>query len=251
MNKSQDRKMNSCQSGKNCEIVEVDLDKIFAEYAELGAVPHCCFSKLCEKKLVTSLDVDFSAKEIAFYSSPQAFYHEKDSHGQEHIHISLAQMMAGYPDTNAQISFHSFSGSRVQLTKEESVKLLEQAAAKRMVSGEEEIEVEEGQQLIFSSPDPDLPQGFLEYLSRVFSGLDGIAAVYAFETTAQGEKSNLVIALQPEDSSDNSGLEKLSMLVAEGANEFLPDQDQIDFMVIDDKELIDVIASISPEIDIA
>lgn len=252
MSNSRDNKMHSCQGGKDCGLAEIDLDKVLAEHAELGAIPHCFFPELCEKNLVVALNSDFSSQQISFYSSPQAFYGINPVQ-EEHIHISLAQMMAGYPEIKARFSFIVSDGQRIELTGDESQKLVEQALeiGKHLFSQVEEIEVEEGQQMIFSTPDPDLPQEFLNYLGKVFSGIDGIAAVYAFETTVPGQTSNLVIALQPINKEEHSGLEKLSMLVAEGANDFLPDRNQIDFMVLEDPELIELIASVSPEISLA
>lgn len=240
-----------CTAGCDCAVAEKDLEKIMLDYAKLGAIPHCFFPELCEKQMILASDCDFNAAAITFFTSPEAFYQNNPAEA-THMHISLAQIKASCPDVKAQLKISSGSDAVIELSSQDSVKLFEQAeyALKRVYEQLEEIEIEEGQQLIFSTPDPELPQAFIDYLAAVFSELAEVAAVYAFETTVPGEDSNLVIAIEPSKGVAACGLERLSMLIVEGADQFLEERNQIDFMVIqpEDSELLEVIASVSPEI---
>jgi len=224
-------------------LAEKDLDALMQEYLELGAIPHCFFPELCEKFLVTGANGSTGV----YYTSPHAFY-LGNSPEQPHSHISLAQSHAELTTLNGQLKFALNSGAEIVLSREESAKLVEQAgfAASRISRGEEDIEIEEGEQLIFSTPDPGLPPEFIEFLVENFK--DQARAIYAFETTETGQEGNLVIALLPRE--DAQDLQLLSMQLAQGADMYLDNRSQIDFMLLDpeEKELIEIIDSVSPEI---
>lgn len=243
-------KLEYCRNGCDCVLEENDLERHMQEYAKLGAIPHCFFPELCEKHLVAADTDDFAAEKLVFYTSPAAFYHAHDQ-GIQHIHISLAQVHAAFALSSTRISFALNQGAQIDLTAEESAKLLEQAgyAASRLRPADEVIEIEAGEQLIFSTPDPMLSPEFIQFLGENFKGL--AHAVYAFETTAPGQAGNLVIAAIPMPESTDLNL--MSLQLAQGADLYLEDRSQIDFMILDpeETELIEIIASVSPEINLA
>jgi hypothetical protein len=222
-------------------MAEDDLDGLMQEYLELGAIPHCYFPELCEKFLVTGVGQDAGV----FYTSPVAFYLENGTE-KPHVHISLAQVHHELIDSPVRFALNS--GAEIVLSKEESAKLVEQAgfAASRINRVEEDIVIQEGEQLIFSTPDPALPPEFIQFLVENFK--DQASAVYAFETTETGKEGNLVIALLPGENAQD--LQLLSMQLAQGADMYLENRSQIDFMLLDpeEKELIEIIDSVSPEI---
>ncbi len=242
-------KLEFCKNGCECDLIESGLDGQMQEYAGLGAIPHCFFPELCEKHLVAADIDDFNSGSLTFYTSPAAFYQEHES-GCRHVHISLAQVHAAFSPNSASISFVLDQGNRIELAAEESGKLLQQAefACKRLFPAEENIEIAAGEQLIFSTPDPEVPQGFLQFLAENFRSQ--VEAVYVFETTVPGQPGNLVIAVVPVDSGADASV--FSLQLAQGADMFLEDRSQIDFMLLDpkEKELIEVIASVSPEIEL-
>ncbi len=240
-------KMENCPAGCQCSLAEPDLEKQMQEYANLGSIPHCFFPELCEKRLFLAADADLSGSHLRFFCTSEAFYRHNQAE-QGHVHISLAMVLAANPDCRARILFQTLNGLVLDLGEAESKKLLEQArfAIKRLESNEEEIEIAAGEQLIFSTPDPMLPRAFLDFLGESFKGL--ARSVYAFETTSQGCASNLVIAVRPVENNDRA--DQMSMIIAQGADEFLDGRDQIDFMVVDEneRELIELLESVSPQI---
>lgn len=245
-------KLEFCRNGCDCRLKENGLEQQMQEYLQLGAIPHCFFPELCEKHLVAAENDNFTAGRLCFYLSPAAFYqhHSQDS---GHIHISLAQLHAAFSPRTGKVVFALDDGGRLELSSEESEKLFAQAefAAKRLRPAEVDIEIEEGEQLIFSTPDPMLPPEFMKFLIEQFRGL--ASAVYAFETTEPGQSGNLVIAVLPENGGESiPDLNLISMQLAQGADLYLEDRSQIDLMLLDanEKEMIEIIASVSPEINL-
>lgn len=114
-----------------------------------------------------------------------------------------------------------------------------------------DIEIEEGEQIIFSSPDPEVPAGFIEFLGTVFSPLEEVAAVYLFDTTKAGDKDpTLVIGIDPARPLASLEVDRLSFLVVEGVETYIHDRDVLDFMVIDNDELRQIVVSVSPKISL-
>lgn len=112
-----------------------------------------------------------------------------------------------------------------------------------------EVEIAEGESMIFSTPDPEIPAGFIEFLSTVFSPLAEVAGVYLFDTAKSGDKdSTLVIGIEPTRTLAGLEVDRLSFLVLEGVEEYIHDREVLDFMVIDNDELRQIVASVSPKI---
>jgi len=112
-----------------------------------------------------------------------------------------------------------------------------------------EIEIDEGEPMIFSTPDPEIPAGFIEFLSAVFSPIDEVAAVYLFDASkADGKDGTLVIGIDPARTLAALEVDRLSFLVLEGVEEYIHDREVLDFMVIDNDELRQIVVSVSPKI---
>lgn len=113
------------------------------------------------------------------------------------------------------------------------------------------VEIEEGEQIIFSSPDPEVPAGFIEFLGTVFSPLEEVAAVYLFDTTKAGDKEpTLVIGVEPARPLAGLEVDRLSFLVLDGVEAHIHDREVLDFMVIDNDELRQIVASVSPKVSL-
>lgn len=114
-----------------------------------------------------------------------------------------------------------------------------------------EIEIDEGEQMIFASPDPEVPGGFLEFLGTVFGPLEEIAAVYLFDTCKAGDRATtLVIGLEPSRPLAGLEVDRLSFLVLDGVEAHIHDREVLDFMVIDNEELRQIVASVSPKVNL-
>ena len=112
-----------------------------------------------------------------------------------------------------------------------------------------DIEIAEGEQVIFSSPDPEIPAAFIEFLSTVFSPLDEVAAVYLFDTSrAAGQESTLVIGIEPSRALAGLEVDRLSFLVLDGVEAHIHDREVLDFMVIDNEELRQIVVGVSPKV---
>lgn len=114
-----------------------------------------------------------------------------------------------------------------------------------------DVEIKEGEQVIFSSPDPEVPASFIEFLGTVFSPLEEVAAVYLFNTAKAGDKdATLVIGIEPARPLASLEVDRLSFLVIEGVEEHIHDREVLDFTVIDNDELRQIVASVSPKVSL-
>jgi dephospho-CoA kinase len=114
-----------------------------------------------------------------------------------------------------------------------------------------DIEIEEGEQMIFSSPDPEIPAAFIEFLATVFAPLEEIAAVYLFDTRrAVDQEPTLVIGLDPSRPLAGLEVDRLSFLILDGVEAHLHDREVLDFIVIDNDELRRIVASVSPQVNL-
>lgn len=112
-----------------------------------------------------------------------------------------------------------------------------------------DVEIAAGEQVIFSSPDPEIPVDFLEFLTSIFSPLDEVAAVYLFDTSrSEDSESTLVIGIDPARPLAGLEVDRLSFLVLAGVEAHIHDREVLDFMVIDNDELRDIVVSLSPKV---
>lgn len=118
-------------------------------------------------------------------------------------------------------------------------------------SAAEEIEIPAGQEFIFATPDPEIPQEFVDYLAGVFAPLAEVAAVYVFSMTRPEQSGeNLVVGVLPARAVSREEGDRLSFLILEGVEKYLEDREQLDFLVIDDMELAEIASSVSPQINL-
>lgn len=238
-----------CSLDDTCDFINADLEKKIEEFIRLGAVPHCCFMDLITQPLLVNR-LNSTTAEVDLFASITAFY-EYFAQNVEHFHctvMTLSELLAHKPI----IRFHTIGGAFVELSGPESAKLVAQAISHKNIlhdANSQNIEVEDGQQMTFSSPEPELPAGFIDFLSSVFSPLDEIAEVYAFEMLQTGQQTgNLVVGVVPARPLGREEADRLSFLILDGVEQHIHDREQLDFMVIEDDELRKIAAAISPNI---
>lgn len=240
-----------CPQHRDCSFVNQALEKRIAEFFKLGAVPHCFFMELIKQPVLVAMHNQSGANAEIFASST-AFY-ENCSHAQEHIHSSFARL-AMWLTERPDIRLHAAGGISVLIPGQEAAKLVVQAKnylQTQKDGGVEDLEIADGQQMIFSTPDPELPAGFIEFLAGVFTPLDEVAAVYAFVMSKPGQVGdNLVVGVMPAKKISREEADRLSFLIIEGVDKYLEDRDQLDFMVIEDEELAKIASSVSPVINL-
>jgi hypothetical protein len=190
------------------------------------------------------------AKPSNFYASSGAFK-ELNPAAVGHCHGSIAWLSELFVK-GSSIVLHATGGLLIEISAPEAAKLLTQARnylADGANSHLEEIEIADGEQMVFSTPEPELPLEFIEYLAAVFSPLHEVAAVYVFSTSRADEKDAfLTIGIAPAAKIGRSEVDRLSMLIVDGVERFLHDHDQLDFILLEDEELIEIARSVSPQI---
>lgn len=240
-----------CSSHDHCSFANHSLERKILEFANLGAVPHCCFADLIKEQAIAGLlpELDGAA---GFYASTGAYY-EKNPEASGHCHGSIAWLAELFVKNNA-IRLHASGGVSIDISPPEAAKLLIQAGRRfenQQSSMVEDINIADGEQMIFSTPDPELPVGFIEYLETVFTPLEEVAAVYVFSVNRAGQAGEtLTIGVEPATRISSQEAGRLSCLIVEGVERFLDTHDQLDFMLVEDAELADIARSVSPVVNL-
>lgn len=241
-----------CSAGEKCDFINQSLELRLEEYSRLGAVPHCCFSELSHQQVIVA-GAPQTDEGLILYASACAFF--EDSAGStSHSHVCLTHFFAHLTDRPA-IILRGRGGLSVRISPLEAAKLIDQTLNSAMAidqSRSENIEVEDGQPMIFSTPDPELPGEFINYLQAVFNPITDVAEVFVFEASREGDiDANLVVGVVLARALSRHESDRLSFLLLEGVEQHLAEREVIDFMVIEDDQLREIVASVSPEINLA
>lgn len=236
-----------CKNGCRCDFVNAGLERHIASFTSLGAVPHCFFAELARH---TILFADKNNEEMSLYASAAAFYENHDRETM-HAHSSLEHLFRHEPNTRV-LTLYAAGGFKVALSMEETRKLMEQIhnqTSRDDALCSEDMELDGGQAMIFSTPDPELSDDFINYLSAVFTPVNQVESVYAFETSnEQGTEATLVIGIVPTVKLSRNEADRLSLFIIGGVEQYLGDREIVDFMILDEPELVKIAASVSPEI---
>ncbi len=237
-----------CCSHEGCRFANLPLASRIREYAELGAIPHCCFSDLLREQVIAGLQPEADGA-AGFYATIEAF-NEMNPDAKGHCHGSIAWLCEMYVSNNA-LRLHAPGGISVVLSAPEAAKL--QIQARKFLAEDdyrvESLDIAEGEQMVFSTPDPELPAGFIEYLEAVFQPLEEVAAVYVFTACQADQRAGtLTVGILPASRISSHEASRLSCLIVEGVERFLDSHDQLDFLLIEDTELAEIARSVSPVI---
>ena len=237
---------------KDCGFSNTELVARIEEIASYKSVPHCCFPEIAKQKYVLAANYD-KAMEYHFYSSEAAL--KKSSADHTHHGVYFYNLCDLFEKNSFKVAKFSNGDSTFIIEGKEFDKLVEVAKKVKesvKISNEfEEVELNEGQEIIFSTPNPDLPEEFLIYMGETLAPLKGIKEVYIFETTMPNDHiSSLVIGVVPEDTSKEDEVDKIVFLLMEGIEKHIEDREQVDFMTLTDPELIDIAKSVSPVISL-
>ncbi len=240
-----------CSAGEKCDFINQSLEIRLEEYRRLGAVPHCCFSELSHQHVIVAVAPQAN-EELTLYASACAFFEDFVS-STSHSHVCLTHFFASLTDRPALV-LRGRGDLSVRIPPLESAKLIEQTLNSTKAMDEdrsEDLEVEDGQSMIFSTPDPELPGGFIDYLQAVFNPITDVAEVFVFESSREGDaNTNLVVGVVLARSLSRHESDKFSFLLLEGVEQYLAEREVIDFMVIEDSQLREIVASVSPEINL-
>ncbi len=239
-----------CSGQADCRGENRTLDRKICEYARLGAVPHCCFADLLDELVIAPMQPD--AGGVTNFFATMSAFHEANPDAAGHCHGKLAWLAEMFIKGNA-VRLNAGGGLSVLISAPEAAKLLAQAhsfLAGNSLCRSEDIEIDEGEQMLFSTPDPELPAAFIEYLATVFSPLEEVAAVYVFmaASAASGDNGTLTVGIAPAGKISPTEADLLSLQIIEGVERFLEEHEQLDFILLDDPDLVEIARSVSPPV---
>lgn len=239
-----------CPVDDTCEFSNQSLESMLEEYQRLGAIPHCCFSEISKQQVIAV--IDSAAEKLQLFASATALF-EIFPDCEKHAHVNMSHLFTQLGNRRPEIHLYGRAGVVLAISRAESGKLIEQAlsaVAQNDKTHSEDFQVEDGQAMIFSTPDPEIPGDFVDYLSAVFAPIHDVSEVYVFETSRDGDSSpaNLVIGVVLARKMSRHESDRFSFLLLEGVEKHLEDREALDFMVIEDAELKAIVASVSPVI---
>ncbi len=229
------------------------VDKLVTTYNGDGSIPHCIFKDLAEIELLVSHKSSFE-NEIELFCCIEGFTNSNGKvKGVYCTRLSKVARAMLANKTRSLILRNKYSSLKIE--GNELIKLLETILTNKNMQDEvaefDEIEFEEGSEIIFSTPDPDLPQEFIDYLKSVLNPLKDVEAIYIFETQLEGEdQSSLVLGIKPASGKDDDDFDKIIMLLSDGVDRYISEWDQVDFMIITDEEILELAESVSPVVDL-
>jgi len=218
-------------------------------FINLGGIPHCQFPELSASTFIFSCSHDTSINQLELFTTCSAF---KNKNNETHVKVALSKLLSIFNKLNvSSIIFYNLNGSSLSLSNQELSKLIQvsKKIGETTMNDFEEIELNEGEEIVFSTPEPELPEDFIDYLSKTLSGIPEIEEAFVFDTKIPGEQqSSLVIGVVFKEGVDAERFDNLAYVLIEGIQQFVEDRELIDFMVLDDDELIEIARSVSPEI---
>ncbi|NLI76971.1 MAG: hypothetical protein GX442_11090 [Candidatus Riflebacteria bacterium] len=105
------------------------------------------------------------------------------------------------------------------------------------------VDIPAGETLVISPPDPPVPQEFLEHLRQVFGPASEVAAVYLFDTAFGGAETSLIIGVLPAPGRSREEIDRLWPAAIAGVEGSLHDRACLDFLILDDPELVEVVTT--------
>lgn len=244
-----------CEIEEECSYMDLDMEKKINEFSKFNAIPHCFFPELAKATYITPVAVN-TPNSVYLFSSHLTF-NESNITDKSHIVLSFMLLAEKLKELNIlTVNFCGKNNATIELKGSELDKLVSVAReVKKSVDEDdtmENIELEEGNEIVFSTPDPEIPEDFIKYLSETISPMHEIEEVYVFETMLEGDtESGLVIGVVPKEDADIEKIDNLAFVLINGIEKYMEDRDQIDFMILDDDELIDIAESVSPEIQLS
>lgn len=105
------------------------------------------------------------------------------------------------------------------------------------------VDIPAGETLVISPPDPPAPPEFLEHLRQVFGPAPAVAAVYLFDTAFGGAETSLIIGVLPAPGRSREEVDGLWPAAMAGVEGSLHDRACLDFLILDDPELVEVVTT--------
>ena len=224
---------------------ESAIDRGCREITDLAAVPHCFFSHLLSHPLFFPVENPFDDAGRLLAYTPLGV---RQGFGPE-VEWIRSDVLSLLPFVGAQTSglvLHADPGRGLCIHGPDWEKMVSLAAGKleaRLEAGD--IAIEAGEEIILSPPDPALPDEFLEHLREICARSGTMREVYVFVSTLREAESSLVIGVVPD--AEEFSLEPLMMEILGAVQAHVVDQDRVDFLALDDPELLEVVrATVSP-----
>ena len=234
------------------KIASAATEKLVKSFIQYDSVPHCFFPELVQSSFYFS--PGFSREKVLDCFYDLSTFKAVVSQDSDFYKGKLTDF-AGYclSEELVKARFWLDEKNYREIAENEFIKLAEliKVAWQHKINEIEDVEVDEGSEIIFSTPDPELPEEFLTELKKISAAQDWISKVYVFDTTRVNEsKTSLNIGFVTKREVPENQLNILMMAVFSAVDSYLEDRDLIDFMILEDPELIELAESVSPEIKI-
>lgn len=246
-----------------CIFENHSLTKLVVEITQRKDVPHCVMKHLLNGLFLVPVDSEKHApgeislypdglRRVVLYTSQKVLYHEMPIRTM-HIHSTLRRIISDFFTVSSE-------GIRIALGDKKDLCLGPDLLGKlRMLSGpisrvavedlrKTDLEIAAGETFVISSPDPEPPLEFVRHLQDIFRGKPGVAGLYVFEGSFGGNKAGLIVGVAPIPGQDPAQFDPLWAAAMSGVEKWLNGRSCIDFMVLQDSDLAELVATTVPDI---
>ncbi len=235
-----------------CDLENPELEKVLQEVAGLSEIPHCLFPRIVESQILVpspgspvpaggpGLDKD---EAVAF--SSRTSLKELFPEGTPHLDINLGEFIRALPSSGPALVLHLPARQMIRFDSRSLEKMRSIAPRKcppEEGSGFTDVEISEGAEMIISPPDPEPDPAFVLGIQEILGSSPATSGLFLFETMFKTGESSLVIGVVPVPGADRNALSSLFER-AMGLEAAKKEERRIDFMVIEDPSLLEVIST--------
>ena len=259
--------LTECSAGfqKTCPVDNLNLELAISSVATLDEIPHCFLKSLFNGQFLAPLDrpvtghshchnIPASEHESFFqppkisqertlflYTSPEWLYVGFQSRMVAHLHLSLEEAITLSRQRGLEaIIINPGFDLPLHFPKEVFDNLLQFAPTHSQTSNP--LEIGAGEEIFFSSPDPEVPPALLSHLKKVFRTIPEVREVYLFALTQKKETDALVIGLVGTNISLNQ-CESLLQRTPPDLKDLEPRADDLELLLLEDPGMLEVIRS--------
>ncbi len=260
-------------SSSSCPIHNPELEQAIIALPGINEVPHCFLHHLHQAVFLCPVSAanghacsdlrpdghyafipcsEGGKPFLALFTSSEQLGLWKSDQAAAHVHLSIGNAV-GIARENQFVGLILNPGSDkpLRLSHEAFDKVLAislRQKTKPTAAENSTLEIDQGDEMIVSTPDPAPPAIFLQELARVLRTVNGLREAYLFELAWKSTTGELVLGVSmntaPRPGQIEAALDQISPEARQAAAGF----DHFDLMILDDPALIEVVSSTVPSL---
>jgi|GEM_PF-4095212 len=249
----------------DCAVENGALEDLFKSFSTLGAIPHCVFGRLASEIFLVPLNALITLGLMKIPDSKKSLEKSKNNTEQLEIfssctilkqvsheqilHVDVKGITLFSSPLFAKIKkliINPGHSATVTISEHNLEKLSQLARDSRTRSREnpqETVEIRKGDEMILSAPEAEPPAEFLTQLRRIFGSDKNVKNLFIYEAGFQNGETSLVLGVVPREPATEGEFDGYFTAIMSDIEKYFPDQNRIDFIILEDPEMIEAIAA--------